>query len=50
MQDAYKQMAYGGHLHSLGGDIGALVGAVINPALMAISGSVQDSKLHKFQD
>lgn len=42
--------AYGGHLHSLGGDIGALVGAVMNPTLMAISGAVQDNKMNKFQD
>ena len=41
---------YGGHLHSLGGDIGALVGAVMNPTLMAISGAVQDNKMNKFQD
>jgi hypothetical protein len=47
--NGYSQ-AYGGHLHSLGGDIGALVGAVINPALMAISGAVQDKKLEKYSD
>lgn len=42
--------AYGGHLHSLGGDIGALVGAVMNPTLMAISGAVQDNKMKQFSD
>ena len=50
MQAAYNQMAYGGHLHSLGGDIGALVGAVMNPTLMAISGAIQDNKMNKLQD
>lgn len=50
MLDAYNQMACGGHLHSLGGDIGALVGAVMNPTLMAISGSVQDKKMNILQD
>lgn len=48
--DANKEKAYGGHLHSLGGDIGALVGAVMNPSLMAISGAVQDKKLEKYSD
>ena len=48
--DASKEKAYGGHLHSLGGDIGALVGAVVNPTLMAISGAVQDNKLNKLSD
>lgn len=47
--NGYSQ-AYGGHLHSLGGDIGALVGAVLNPSLMAISGAVQDKKLEKYSD
>lgn len=45
-----NKKAYGGHLHSLGGDIGALVGAVMNPTLMAISGAVQDNKLKKLSD
>ena len=42
--------AYGGHLHSFGGDVGALVGAVMNPTLMSISGAVQDNKMNKLSD
>ena len=48
--DASKEKAYGGHLHSLSGDIGALVGAVVNPSLMAISGAVQDNKLDRLNN
>lgn len=48
IQEAKK--ADDGHLHSLGGDIGALVGAVMNPALMAISGAVQDNKMNKLSN
>lgn len=47
--NGYSQ-AYGGHLHSLGGDIAGLAGAVLNPALMAISGAVQDNKMNKLSD
>lgn len=48
--DEASRKSNGGHLHSLGGDIGALVGAVMNPTLMAISGAVQDNKMNKLQD
>jgi hypothetical protein len=47
--NGYSQ-AYGGHLHSLGGDIAGLAGAVLNPALMAISGAVQDKQLAQYSD
>lgn len=48
--DASKEKAYGGHLHSLGGDIGALVGAVVNPSLMAVSGAIEDKKLDRLNN
>lgn len=47
--DSYKSKMYT-HPFSLGGAISGLVGAVINPSLMAISGAVQDKKMGRLQD
>jgi hypothetical protein len=45
--DSYKSKMYT-HPFSLGGQIGGLLGAVLNPSIKAISSAVADNKLNQF--